>query len=87
MATPASPTSSSLDPQTVQAQEALDEGTRYLEIGDFDKAAKHYQKSIDIKETAIGEPKPPGALRILREFALILLATLSVIPQPTTTLA
>ncbi|GAA5874040.1 hypothetical protein JCM16303_002670 [Sporobolomyces ruberrimus] len=53
MATPASPTSSSFDPQTVQAQEALDEGTRYLEIGDFDKAAKHYQKSIDIKETAI----------------------------------
>ena len=55
MATPTSPTSSSFDPQTVSAQEALDEGTRFLEQGDFEKAAAHYQKSIDIKATAIGE--------------------------------
>lgn len=55
MAVPTSPTSSSFDPQTVQAQEALDEGTRSLEQGDFDNAAKFYQKSIEIKQTAIGE--------------------------------
>ncbi|GAA5907372.1 tetratricopeptide repeat protein [Sporobolomyces salmoneus] len=53
MATPTSPTSTSFDPQTVSAQEALDEGTRYLEQGDFEKAATHYKKSIEIKETAI----------------------------------
>lgn len=54
MAVPTSPTSSSFDPQTVQAQEALDQGTRSLEQGDFQTAAKFYQKSIDIKQTAIG---------------------------------
>ncbi|GAA5933616.1 uncharacterized protein JCM15063_001362 [Sporobolomyces koalae] len=53
MASATSPTSTSFDPQTVSAQEALDEGTRYLEQGDFDKAATNYQISIDIKETAI----------------------------------
>ncbi|GAA5840164.1 hypothetical protein JCM5353_001039 [Sporobolomyces roseus] len=53
MAVPTSPTSSSFDPQTVQAQEALDQGTRSLEQGDFQTAAKFYQKSIDIKQTAI----------------------------------
>lgn len=58
MATSTSPTSTSFDPQTVSAQEALDEGTRFLEQGDFDKAAAHYQKSIEIKETAIGQSRP-----------------------------
>ncbi|GAA6016770.1 hypothetical protein JCM11491_001801 [Sporobolomyces phaffii] len=53
MATPTTPTSTSFDPQTVSAQEALDEGTKHLELGDFEQAATHYRKSIDIKETAI----------------------------------
>ncbi|GAA5889626.1 hypothetical protein JCM5296_002414 [Sporobolomyces johnsonii] len=53
MATSTTPTSSSFDPQTVAAQDALDEGTSALEQGDFDKAALAYQKSIAIKETPI----------------------------------
>ncbi|GAA6063609.1 hypothetical protein JCM10212_006226 [Sporobolomyces blumeae] len=53
MATSTTPTSSSFDPQTVQAQQALDDGTKALEQGDFAHAAKEYERSIGIKETAI----------------------------------
>ncbi|GAA6035676.1 hypothetical protein JCM8097_004965 [Rhodosporidiobolus ruineniae] len=46
--------SSSFDPQTVAAQEALDEGTEALQTGDFATAEQAYQKSVGIKETSIG---------------------------------
>lgn len=50
------PGASSLDdPQMVAAQQALDEGTLALEQGDFEQAEKMYQKSLDVKETAIGQ--------------------------------
>lgn len=39
----------------VAAQQALDEGTLALEQGDFEQAEKMYQKSLDVKETAIGQ--------------------------------
>lgn len=39
----------------VAAQQALDEGTLALEQGDFAEAEKMYQKSLDVKETAIGQ--------------------------------
>lgn len=54
-ATAMSDTSSSLDPQAQQAQARLDAGTRALESGDLDTAAKEYKESLNIKDSAIGE--------------------------------
>ncbi|KAM0750695.1 TPR-like protein [Meredithblackwellia eburnea MCA 4105] len=52
-ATSTTATSSSFDPQTVAAQQALDEGTIALSNGDLQTAEDAYKKSIDIRETAI----------------------------------
>ncbi|KAL8287563.1 hypothetical protein RQP46_003421 [Phenoliferia psychrophenolica] len=52
-ATSTTPTSSSFDPQTVHAQNALDEGSLALELGDLAEAEKCYKKSLEIKETPI----------------------------------
>lgn len=53
-ATSTTATSSSFDPQTVQAQDALDEGSTALENGDLEGAQESYTRSLGIKETAIG---------------------------------
>lgn len=50
-----SDTSSSFDPQAQQAQARLDAGTRALESGDLETAAKEYKESLKIKDSAIGE--------------------------------
>lgn len=47
-------TSSSFDPQAKQAQDHLDAGTRALEDGDLDLAAKEYNDSLKVKVSAIG---------------------------------
>ncbi|GAA6009513.1 hypothetical protein JCM10207_003810 [Rhodosporidiobolus poonsookiae] len=54
MASTTSGPSSSFDPQTVAAQQALDEGTEALQREDFDGALKAYQRSVGVKETSIG---------------------------------
>ncbi len=51
-----SDTSSSFDPQSQQAQARLDAGTRALEQGDLESAAKEYKESLKIKDSAIGKP-------------------------------
>ncbi|SCZ87748.1 BZ3500_MvSof-1268-A1-R1_Chr2-3g05216 [Microbotryum saponariae] len=45
--------SSLQDPQEIQAQAALDQGTLALQHGHLDEAAKHYQHSLSIKESSI----------------------------------
>lgn len=47
--------SSSFDPQAQQAQDRLDAGTRALEQGDLEGAAKEYAESLKIKDSAIGK--------------------------------
>ncbi|GAA5874708.1 hypothetical protein JCM3774_004789 [Rhodotorula dairenensis] len=48
------PHSSTMDPQQVAAQQALDQGTEALATGDFEAAKKAYQRSVDVKQTSIG---------------------------------
>ncbi|KAI5475396.1 hypothetical protein MNV49_001464 [Pseudohyphozyma bogoriensis] len=48
------PTSSSFDPQEMEAQRALDEGSIALEMGDFEEAKAAYKRSLEIKDSAIG---------------------------------
>ncbi|SGZ31898.1 BQ5605_C042g12034 [Microbotryum silenes-dioicae] len=45
--------SSLQDPQEIQAQAALDQGTLALQHGHLDEAARHYQHSLSIKESSI----------------------------------
>jgi tetratricopeptide (TPR) repeat protein len=52
-ATPTSPSSSTIDPREVAAQESLSLGTAALESSDLPSAAQHYLQSISIKPTAI----------------------------------
>lgn len=44
-----------MDPQQVAAQQALDQGTEALASGDFEAAKAAYQRSVDVKQTSIGQ--------------------------------
>ncbi|GAA5969444.1 hypothetical protein JCM8115_003254 [Rhodotorula mucilaginosa] len=48
------PHSSTMDPQQLAAQQALDQGTEALASGDFEAAKAAYQRSVDVKQTSIG---------------------------------
>ncbi|GAA5981248.1 hypothetical protein JCM11641_005624 [Rhodosporidiobolus odoratus] len=54
MASTTSGPSTSFDPQTLAAQEALDQGTECLQKGDFQGAMEAYKRSVKVKETSIG---------------------------------
>ncbi|WWC88646.1 uncharacterized protein L201_003559 [Kwoniella dendrophila CBS 6074] len=46
--------SSSIDPSLTKALDLIELGTKHLEEGDLNKAAKYYKESIELKETSEG---------------------------------
>ena len=47
-------TGTTVDPAETEAFEQMEEGTRLLNEGDADGAKKHYERSLDIRTTAMG---------------------------------